>query len=380
MNILVFSPYYPPHTGGLESHSEEFARALATQGVSLTIFAPLLPEGSPHDESPQPGVRIIRYPAFEIISNFPAPKFWQPVFWRQLSSLSAENFNFVISRTRFFLSSLLALAFARYRKLPLVHIEHGSDFVQLSSELKTFVAKIYDLIIGKLIFRSSTITISISEAVKRFVARFDDRPSPVIYRGINFAALDAVPSDEALRQEYAGKIILSTVARLYHWKGIAVSVEAIRQLPDDLRSKIIFLIVGDGEDFDRLQTLGAGLPIVMLGRRKNVDVIGILKSTDIYLHSSFPGGGLSTSLLEALACGTAVIATRNEGAEEVVEHDRNGILVEAPDSALFRTAIETLANDPTRRNRYGQSTKQSVRERFDWGKTAEQYLKILKDL
>lgn len=380
MNLLVFSPYYPPHTGGLESHSEEFARTLATQGVSLIIFTPLLPEGSPLDESPQPGVRIIRYPAFEIIANFPAPKFWQPVFWRQLSSLSAENFDFVISRTRFFLSSLLALTFAKYRKLPLVHIEHGSDFVQLSSRLKTFVAKIYDLIIGKLIFRSSTITISISEAVKRFVARFDDRPSPVIYRGIDFAALDTAPADEALRQKYAGKIILSTVARLYHWKGIATSIEAIRQLPDDLRAKIVFLIVGDGEDFDRLQTLSAGLPIIMLGRRKNEEAIGILKSTDIYLHSSFPGGGLSTSLLEALACGAAVIATRNEGAEEVVEHDRNGMLVETPNPELFRTAIETLANDPTRRNRYGQSARQSVRERFTWKKTAEQYLKILKGL
>ncbi len=380
MNLLVFSPYYPPHTGGLESHSEEFARALATQGVTLTIFAPLLPEGSPLDESSQPGIRVIRYPAFEIISNFPAPKFWQPVFWRQLSSLSAENFDFVISRTRFFLSSLLAFAFAKYRKLPLVHIEHGSDFVQLSSWLKTFIAKIYDLIIGKLIFRSSTITISISEAVKRFVARFDNRPSPVIYRGINFSALDATPANEAIRQEYAGKIILSTVARLYHWKGIAVSIKAIQQLPDDLRSKIIFLIVGDGEDFDRLQTLSAGLPIVMLGRRKNEEAIGILKSTDIYLHSSFPGGGLSTSLLEALACGAAVIATRNEGAEEAIKHDRNGMLVEAPDPTLFRTAIETLASDPTRRTRYGQSAKQSVRERFDWEKTAEQYLKILKGL
>ncbi len=380
MKLLIFSPYYPPHTGGLESHSEEFNIALASKGVSLTVFTPLLPIAGSFDESPRPGIRVIRYPAFEIVSNFPAPKIWQPVFWKQLETLSQEDFDFVVSRTRFFLSSLLALAFAKYRRIPLIHIEHGSDFVQLSSRFKTIAAKMYDLTFGRLVLHSSKINISISKAVQRFVARFDNRPSPVIYRGVDFTAIDSVSAEEMLRQQHSGKIILSTVARLYHWKGIAVSIEAIRKLPEDIRSKVVFLIVGDGEDFSRLQALSAGLPIVMLGRRKNEEAIGILKSTDIYLHSSFPGGGLSTSLLEALACGAAVIATRNEGAEEVVDHDRNGMLVEAPDSALFRTAIEALANDPARRSRYGQLARQSVRERFDWQKTAEQYLEILKGL
>lgn len=380
MKLLIFSPYYPPHTGGLESHSEEFNIALAAKGVSLTVFTPLLPGGSPLDESPHPGIRVIRYPAFEIVSNFPAPKIWELFFWRQLRTLSQDDFDFVVSRTRFFLSSLLALAFAKYRRIPLIHIEHGSDFVQLSSRFKTLAARIYDLTFGRLILRSSKINISISEAVQRFVARFDSRPSPVVYRGINFSAIDSAQADETLQQQYTGKIILSTVARLYHWKGIAVSIEAIRKLPDDIRSKIVFFIVGDGEDFRRLQTLSAGLPIVLLGRRKNKEAIGVLKITDIYLHSSFPGGGLSTSLLEALACGAAVVATRNEGAEEIVEHSQNGILLEAPDSKSFQTAIEELVKDPLRRERYGQSAEQSVRKRFDWKETAERYLEILRTL
>lgn len=380
MKLLVFSPYYPPHIGGLETHSDEFNQHLSRHGIDVVVFTPHLPISDSLEGELSPSVRVIRYPAFEIISNFPVPKFWQPIFWRQLSVISREDFDFVISRTRFFLSSLLALAFAKCRKLPLIHIEHGSDFVRLSSSFKTFVAKMYDLTAGRLIFRFSNINISISEAVQRFVARFDSRPSPIIYRGIDFTTIDSTPANGTLREKYAGKIILTTVARLYHWKGIEVSIEAIRQLPDVIQSRIIFLIIGDGEDFKRLQSLNDGLPIAMLGRRKNEEVIGILKITDIYLHSSLPGGGLSTSLLEALACGAAVIATRNEGAEEVIEHNRNGTLIETPDPALFRTAIEGLISEPARRDRYGQSAKLSVRERFNWERTAKQYLEILKSL
>lgn len=380
MKLLIFSPYYPPHTGGLESHSKEFNAALASKEVSITVFTPLLPTSASLDEPTYSGVKIIRYPAFEIVSNFPAPKIWQFIFWKQLKSLSQEDFDFVVSRTRFFLASFLALVFAKWKKIPLVHIEHGSDFVELSSSFKTFAAKMYDLIIGRIILRSSKINISISRAVQRFVARFDSRLSPIIYRGVDFSAIDSAPADESLQRQYSGKTILSTVARLYHWKGIALSIEAIRELPSDIRSSIIFFIVGDGEDFERLRALSTGLPIVMLGRRERKAAIGILKISDIYLHSSLPGGGLSTSLLEALACGTAVIATRNEGADEIIEHDRNGILLEAPDAKLFRVAIENLAKDRDRQKRYGEFAKQSVRERFDWEKAAEQYLEVLKSL
>ena len=79
MNVLIFSPYYPPHIGGLESHSEEFNQQLAQRGIDVLVFTPRLPKDAPERETRR-GVRIIRFPAFEIIPNFPLPQFF-PFFW-----------------------------------------------------------------------------------------------------------------------------------------------------------------------------------------------------------------------------------------------------------------------------------------------------------
>lgn len=384
MNILVFSPYYPPHTGGLESHGEEFNRHLAEQGVEVVVFTPRLPKNAPEKESPQRNIRIIRFPAYEIIPNYPLPKyaplFLTPQFFRMFLTLWKENPDIVISRTRFFNTSLLALIYAKARGIPLVHIEHGSDFVRLSSPFSTFAAKIYDHIFGRLVFRCSNMNISISKAVKRFVEKFDRRDSPVIYRGIDFDAIDAIPTDLSVQERYPGKTIIATAARLYKWKGIENTVEAIRALPEDIRSKIIFLIIGDGEDFDRLKKLSQGLPIEMTGRLERTKVIATLKASDTYIHSSLPGGGLSTSLLEAMYCECAVIATPNEGADEIVEHDKNGILIGASSAKEIGTAIEKLVQNEAKRKTLQVIAKRDIYERFSWDQSIYAYLDILKTL
>lgn len=379
MKILVFSPYYPPHIGGLESHSAEFNTYLSKEGIDVLVFTPHLPKNAPKTEV-RDGVRIIRFPAFEIIPNYPLPQywpfFWTPGFWRAFRSLWKERPDIVISRTRFFTTSLLALIYAKMCKIPLLHIEHGSDFVRLSSPLTTFLARMYDLTFGRLVFRNSDVNISISQAVQKFVQKFDVRTSPIIYRGLNFNELDKSPENISIRQEYSGKIIIATAARLYKWKGIENTVEAIRSLSEDTRSKIVFLIIGDGEDFDRLQKLSVDLPIKMLGKLDRANVISVLKASDIYIHSSFPGGGLSTSLLEAMYCQCAIIATPNEGADEIIEHTQNGFLVPSLSSAITHSYITDLISDQDLRKRLSVCAKSTILNRFSWDISITKYLEI----
>lgn len=378
MKFLVFSPYYPPHTGGLESHSEEFNKELVKRNHKVTVFTPALPKESPAQED-QDSIYVIRYPAFEIVSNYPLPIFWKKLFWEQLRSLKkiAEP-DIVITRTRFFLLSLIGLLFAKKNKLPCVHIEHGSDFVKLSNPLSSLVAYIYDQSLGRLVIKKATLTIAISQAVQKFVQKFDTRMPPVIYRGLNFAGLDAaLPKSPPLPERYQNRLIITTVARLYKWKGIERSLRALKELPSELQQKIVFVVIGDGENKHYLQNLARELPVVFLGKVPRKEAVSFLKKADIYIHSSYPGGGLSTSLLEALYCGVAVMATPHEGAAEVITHNENGLLIHEND---FTAPLRELIEDKLLRTRLASKAKQTVQDTFSWEKSITQYLTFFEKL
>src|SRR5207302_638077 len=112
---------------------------------------------------------VARFPAFELIPNFPVPSVWRPAFWRTLRLARQGGHDVVVSHTRFFLSSAFALAYARWMRLPLLHVEHGSDYVQLSGRGARIAARVYDLTLGRLLLRRADAVVAISAAAAGFV-------------------------------------------------------------------------------------------------------------------------------------------------------------------------------------------------------------------
>ena len=114
----------------------------------------------------------------------------------------------------------------------------------------------------------------------------------------------------------------------------------------------------------------------MLGNLPRERVIALLKASDIYIHSSLPGGGLSTSLLEAMYCKCAVIATPNEGANEVVSNRQNGILIK--DYSQISNQLSLFINDRSQLITIAKFGKEHIKNNFNWHQSISKYEKIFK--
>jgi glycosyltransferase involved in cell wall biosynthesis len=125
-------------------------------------------------------------------------------------------------------------------------------------------------------------------------------------------------------------------------------------------------IVGDGPERVALEqlrdTLGLQDRVRFLGPLPRADALGLMRAADIVILSSawenFPHG-----VVEALAVGTPVVATRVGGVPEVVVDGQNGLLVEPGDAAGFGAALRRLLDDEPLRLRLADRAAASV-ERY----------------
>ncbi|MBW9221454.1 glycosyltransferase family 4 protein [Methanothermococcus sp. SCGC AD-155-C09] len=387
INLIIFPGYYIPHIGGLETHVDEFVKYLSRdKEFNIYIFAPHIPKYREF-EVRYNNVKVYRYPAFEVVPNYPVPNILNIQFWRMLLNLYNINFHIVMTRTRFFSNTLLGFLFAKIRlsKIKHIHVEHGSAFITVGSKFTNKIAYIYDKTIGKLIFRKSDYVVAISKSVKNFILEnfLEDPNIPVIYRGIEIQYIEGIPEDREVKEKFRDKIKLSFVGRLYRWKGVDNLIEGYKLLPKEIRDKTVLIVVGYGEDLEYLKELSGDYlnnGIYFTGKKDFKEAIGIVKSCDIYIHPSYKGGGLSTSLLQAMCCGKPVVGSPYEGGNEVIVDRKTGILLRDNNPREICRGIMEFINDEELRIHCGKEAKRFIEENFNWKVAVERYKEILREL
>src|SRR5258707_7590156 len=170
----------------------------------------------------------------------------------------------------------------------------------------------------------------------------------------------------AVRAKYGlhGGPWLLTVARLQWHKGIDAvmrALPAIRARHPNAR----YAVAGAGEllpQFERLaQELGLGETVRFLGAVPDAELPALYNAADLYVGASrrveLLAEGFGISLVEASACGLAVVGGRSGGVPDAVREGETGILVNPGDPAAVAAGVNELLADPERRKQFGAAGK-----------------------
>jgi len=174
--------------------------------------------------------------------------------------------------------------------------------------------------------------------------------------------------------------LITTIGRLHEQKGMSYVLRAAASLCRS-RPECHFLLVGRGplEAELRAQAKQFRLDdkVTFLGFCN--DVPSVLKATDIFVLASL-WEGMPNAVLEAMAAGVPVVATRVEGTVDIIDDDRTGMLVMPKDVPAIVSAILRLLDDPARAQRLGQAAQEHVRAHFPLEAMVRRHQELYREL
>jgi glycosyltransferase involved in cell wall biosynthesis len=137
------------------------------------------------------------------------------------------------------------------------------------------------------------------------------------------------------------------------------------------------VILGEGELRGDFETMirGRGLEDSVLLPGVQSDVATWHSAAGLYVSSS-DTEGMSNAILEAMASGLPVVATRVSGSEDLIQHENNGLLVPRGDATELASAILRLLDDTSLRQRLGKQARETVLSDFSLPSVAQRYREL----
>jgi glycosyltransferase involved in cell wall biosynthesis len=255
---------------------------------------------------------------------------------------------------------------ARRAGVPAIHTFHGIHYAGYPAGLD----RLY-LALERRLARMTEAVVYVSQSEARDAAVLGLAPrgrTHVIVNGIDVRriALAATPrpaARKALGLE-PDALVVGTVARFDPVKALDVLLRGFAVLAA-IQPTARLVLIGDGPEARRLRALAGSLGIDAQVRFAGVvaDASRLLPALDLYASAS-RREGLPLALLEAMACGLPVAATRVSGHVDVVEDGVTGVLVPPDDPAALGRAMDALVVNPARREVMGQAGRRRAEECF----------------
>ncbi|HWD24332.1 MAG TPA: glycosyltransferase family 4 protein [Acidimicrobiales bacterium] len=351
--VLLVSPYSFDIPGGVQQQVDGIATALARAGEAVSVLAP-----SSAEERIQNGYRFI--PAGRAIS-IPSNGSRAPIAPGPRSLLAVRR---AIARVE---PSVLHV----HEPLvpgPSLFSLYTFDGPVVGTYHRSRAGRIYPIYghLNVLAQRKVTVSAVVSTAAEATASRAlgkHFRNPAVIQNGIDRRAISRWP------RLLNPRLVVLFVGRHEPRKGLVVLLEAFVAIAGDVELQI----VGDGPETERLQRRYEDPRIVWLGSVGDDEKHRRLASADVFVAPSLGGESFGVVLLEAMAAGTAVIASDLPGYREAGQ----GVVTYTPpnDPTALRAGIETLLADPELRRRRGESGRE-MSVRSDFSEIATKYLDL----
>ncbi len=374
LNIIQFTPYFSPHIGWVEKVSE-WIFLKWTQWISSIYSWNIWQQWVVYNNKKKNIIdnkTKVFFPSFDIIDNFPIPMLWTRNYRSSHKKLlqiikqnSDEDF-VIITHTRFFISSYIWGIFARKNKLKWVHIEHGSDYVKLSSRWKSSIAYLYDKTFGKWVIKNSDQVLAISSAASSFVkTAFSRGDVDLWYRGTS------IPEKTNKKET---KVEFLYIGRLVHLKWVSDVLEAFSKIQWDS----ILTIIGEGEERKKLEQKTRDLKIssrviFVWGMNHDLIIQQLVKKKYILINPSYQEW-MPTTVIEWLATQNVVIASDVWGTREISQ-ENDLILFPAGDIATLGNTMKKTLND------YDMLSWKSydyLQKNFSWKKSVENLYTLIR--
>lgn len=391
-------------TGGMNVYVRELSRELGRQGIAVDVYTRSQDATVPHLVEPWPQVRIIHVPAgpeapLDRRLLFP----YLPAFVQEVRARAAsESLAYDVLHSHYWLSGWVALELQRDWHVPIIQMFHTLGRMKNAvasgprwreaherTQVETDIMRRVDRIVA-------ATPVDLSQMVELYGA--DASKITVMSPGVDLELFRPIPKAEARR--YVGlrddaERLLLFVGRLDPVKGLNVLLEAVCHLIRDLapsgqRSISLAVIGGDSESVEAVrgeaicldevkERFGLKEMVAFLGSRSQDTLPYYYSAADVcVMPSLYESFGLVA--LEAMACGTPVVASRVGGLPHVVRDGETGLLVPENDPEALADGLKRILTDGDLRRRLGENAHQ-VAQGYSWqqvaGATAQLYQELI---
>ncbi len=378
MNIALVTPTYLPSIGGLQVAVHSLAAALQRRGCGVLVVSEVGAGGAAGDETVD-GVPVWRMhlEPHPTQHHLAAPLLYTALIFARGVALAwrLRRFHTSLVAAHFVgPSAASAVVAAKILGIPAVVTPQGSDlqrFPHLSRRYRVLV---------QMVLRSATFVTVPSHDLAREASLLVPSiasKSAFIPNGVDLQILRRVAGYD---RPFPNPFLLS-VGRLESVKGHDVLLRAFSILAP-FRPDLRLVIAGDGSRRRELDALAAELGVaerVVFCGPVGRDEVGRLLATCEFVVVPSRSEGRGLFVLEAMAMGKAVVASRVGGIPEIVHADQTGILVPPDDPDALARAVSSLLDHPERRDELGRRALEAA-DYPDWDEVASMYLDLFADL